>query len=164
MTMRVYVGTYAKYNSGSIEGKWLDLENYADAGEFYDACRELHKDEAYPKFMFQDHEGIPQSLIGESYIDPAVWELLDLSDDIDTDAALAYVECFGEWDKRQFYDRYRGHYDSWEDMCEEYLEDTGILAGIQEWARPYFDYEAYANDVRCSGDYEESDGYFFRNH
>ncbi|MDO8250269.1 MAG: antirestriction protein ArdA [Rhodoferax sp.] len=24
---RVYVGTYAKYNEGSIEGGWLDLED-----------------------------------------------------------------------------------------------------------------------------------------
>ena len=31
---RVYVGTYAKYNGGSLEGKWLDLEDYADKDEF----------------------------------------------------------------------------------------------------------------------------------
>lgn len=25
---RVYVGTYAKYNNGSLFGKWLDLSDY----------------------------------------------------------------------------------------------------------------------------------------
>jgi len=42
---RIYVGTYAKYNSGSIAGKWLDLEDYSDKEAFLEACAELHKDE-----------------------------------------------------------------------------------------------------------------------
>ena len=42
---RVYVGTYGKYNAGSLFGEWLDLSDYSDKEEFYDACRELHKDE-----------------------------------------------------------------------------------------------------------------------
>lgn len=29
-TIQVYVGTYAKYNNGSIQGAWLDLEQYND--------------------------------------------------------------------------------------------------------------------------------------
>ena len=39
----VYVGTYGKYNNGSLFGAWLDLSDYADKEEFYEACRELHK-------------------------------------------------------------------------------------------------------------------------
>ena len=42
---RVYVGTYNKYNNGSLFGKWLDLSDYSDKDEFMEACRELHKDE-----------------------------------------------------------------------------------------------------------------------
>ena len=42
---RVYVGTYGKYNAGSLLGEWLDLSDYSDKEEFYNACRELHKDE-----------------------------------------------------------------------------------------------------------------------
>lgn len=70
---RVYVGTYAKYNSGSLNGKWLTLSDYKDRSEFYAACRELHKDEADPEFMFQDWEGVPSWMIGESHIDAEVW-------------------------------------------------------------------------------------------
>ena len=39
---KVYVGTYAKYNNGSLFGAWLDLSDYSDKEEFYEACRELH--------------------------------------------------------------------------------------------------------------------------
>lgn len=70
---RVYVGTYRKYNSGSLAGKWLSLADYANRDEFYAACRELHKDEADPEFMFQDWEGVPSWMIGESHIDAEVW-------------------------------------------------------------------------------------------
>lgn len=71
---RVYVGTYAKYNAGSLEGKWLTLSDYANKAEFIAACRELHKDEADPELMFQDWEGVPSWMIGESHIDAEVWE------------------------------------------------------------------------------------------
>lgn len=39
---KVYVGTYAKYNNGSLFGAWLDLSDYSDKEEFYEACREPH--------------------------------------------------------------------------------------------------------------------------
>ena len=35
---KVYVGTYAKYNNGSLFGAWLDLSDYSDKEEFYEAC------------------------------------------------------------------------------------------------------------------------------
>ena len=63
----VYVGTYGKYNNGSLFGAWLDLSDYADKEEFYEACRELHKDEEDAEFMFQDWENVPEGLIGESF-------------------------------------------------------------------------------------------------
>jgi antirestriction protein len=62
----LYCGTYAKYNNGSIDGKWLTLTDYEDAEEFLQACRELHKDEADPEFMFQDFEHFPDELYSES--------------------------------------------------------------------------------------------------
>ena len=31
---RIYVGTYAKYNEGSLRGKWIDLSDCYDQDEF----------------------------------------------------------------------------------------------------------------------------------
>lgn len=45
----IYVGTYAKYNAGSLFGKWFDLSDFADKDEFLEACKELHKDEDDPE-------------------------------------------------------------------------------------------------------------------
>ena len=33
----IYVGTYAKYNAGSLFGKWFDLSDFADKDEFLEA-------------------------------------------------------------------------------------------------------------------------------
>lgn len=79
---RIYVGTYAKYNDGSIFGKWLDLSDYSDKEEFYEACRELHKDEHDPELMFQDWEYIPSGLIGESWLSDNIFEIIEAIEDM----------------------------------------------------------------------------------
>ncbi len=56
---RVYVGTYAKYNNGSIAGKWINLEQFDNYSEFVAECRKVHKDERDPEFMIQDCENFP---------------------------------------------------------------------------------------------------------
>lgn len=50
-TPKIYVGTYSKYNNGSIDGKWITISDYNTYEEFVDACRELHSDESDPEFM-----------------------------------------------------------------------------------------------------------------
>lgn len=59
---RVYVGTYGKYNAGSIAGKWVDLSDFKNYDQFVKACAEVHKDERDPEFMIQDYEGMPDGL------------------------------------------------------------------------------------------------------
>lgn len=171
----IYVGTYAKYNSGSLDGKWFDLEDYADKDEFIEACQEFHDrdnpvDEdgdvipAEHEFMFQDHEEIPAHFISESWIDPDFWEYMEYEDHNNGEAKAAYMALFDKWDESDFEERFRGEYDSWEAMAEELLEETGDLEQIPESLRYYFDYEKYANDLRLGGDMCEKNGYFFWNY
>lgn len=155
----IYVGTYAKYNSGSIFGKWLDLENYSDKNEFLEACAELHKDEADPEFMFQDYEGIPENYISESWINEEVWTEWLTLDDREREIFEAYRTNFdGDYDDCQ--DRFQGEYNSEEDFAYSILEETGELNAIPENLRYYFDYEKYARDLFLDG-YVFIDGYVF---
>ena len=59
---QVYVGTYKKYNEGSINGGWLDLADYKTYDDFLKACRRLHKNERDPEFMIQDTQDFPDGL------------------------------------------------------------------------------------------------------
>jgi len=81
---RLYVGTYHKYNSGSIAGAWIDLEKCATYADFLAECRKAHKDEADPEFMIQDHEELPDGL--------ACGEWIGESDFNDIKAAMAEEE------------------------------------------------------------------------
>lgn len=89
---KVYVSTYAKYNKGLLTGEWLNLSDYSDLEEFYEACKELHKDEKDPEFMFNDWENISPSLIGESYLYEGIFDLIkEIEDLTDTEQEAFYV-------------------------------------------------------------------------
>ena len=60
----------------------LDLSDYADKEEFYEACRELHKDEEDAEYMFQDWENVPEGLIDESWISENFFALRDAVEDL----------------------------------------------------------------------------------
>ncbi|WP_316397328.1 antirestriction protein ArdA [Bradyrhizobium sp. 33ap4] len=149
---RVYVGTYAKYNSGSIKGAWIDLENCASHGDFIAECNKLHSDERDPEFMFQDFEGFPRSYYNESSISPDLWDWFKL-DENDRELLAVYqdnVDQSGDIDRAR--EAFCGKYDTEADWAEEWLNDTGGLEGVPEHLRNYIDFEAYARDARIGGD------------
>lgn len=151
MSARVYVGTYAKYNNGNLAGKWLDLEDFADRDAFYEACKELHKDESDPELMFQDYEGFPKGFYCESNVPEALWSWLEL-DEHDRELLAVYQDAVdGDADIEAAREAFAGKYDSEADWAADFLEETGELQSIPESLRNYFDYEAYARDARYNG-------------
>lgn len=163
-TPRIYVGTYAKYNNGSIEGKWFDLDDYSDKTEFYEAITEFHNDEDDPEFMFQDWENIPDSFIDESCINENFWDYLNA--DIDNKEAFEIFVRHQGYDLEDFEsclsnfeDSYRGEYSSTLDFASE-LFDELYLHEVPESIRYYIDYEKFERDL-FMGDYWEEDGYIF---
>ncbi len=157
-TPAIYVGTYGKYNSGSLAGAWLDLEDYVDRDEFYEAAKELHKDEADPELMFQDWEGIPDEFIHESGIDAAFWDYLEA--DGDPEAKQAFIDIRGYWDAAQFEESYQGEWDSKQSFAENLAEDMGLLDGMPENLQSYFDWDAWTRDLFLDG-YTFADGQVF---
>ena len=166
---KIYVGTYAKYNNGSIDGKWLDLSDYSDMEEFMKACAELHKDEPDPEFMFQDWEHIPDDLIGESWLSDKFFDIRDVMDDLsDTEQEAFLVWCnYGSHSLTSkdindlissFRDDFQGKYDDEEDYAYEIV--TGCY-DLPEFALSYFDYEKFARDLFMC-DYWFDDGFVFR--
>jgi len=152
---RIYCGTYAKYNAGNLAGAWLDLEDYTDTDAFYDACRELHKDETDPEYMFQDFEGFPRALYSESPDQDKLEKLYSWLGKTEDERAIvaAYWDSIdGDADPDTALEAYAGTYSTEADWAEEFLKDTGALESIPENLRYYFDFEAYARDCRLSGD------------
>lgn len=57
---RIYVGTWAKYNAGSLSGEWLALKDYENYSELCEVMRAIHEDESDPEPMIQDCEDFPE--------------------------------------------------------------------------------------------------------
>lgn len=181
----IYVGTYGKYNNGSLFGKWLKLSDYADKSEFYKACAELHKDEKDPEFMFQDWEYIPDNMVGESWVSEKVWELFALEDD-DIEIISHYVKaCYINIDdyetiedlKDEARNCYMGYWEDIEDLGREMAEmnlfpnlypesysykskfDQNCFDKVIAQIENYFDFEAYGQSY--TADWYEDENYYF---
>ena len=160
ITPAVYVGTYRKYNNGSLAGEWLVLDEYTSKDEFYEACQQLHKDEADPELMFQDWEDVPDSLIGESWISSEYWEFLQSGGD--SEAKSAFIAWYGSWDAEAFEESYQGEYDSELEFTYQWLDDVGYLQEVPDTVAQYFNYEAFSRDLFIN-DYCMFDGHVFLN-
>ncbi|WP_309076542.1 antirestriction protein ArdA [Salmonella enterica] len=109
----VYVGTWHKYNCGSIAGRWFDLTTFDDERDFFAACRALHQDEADPELMFQDYEGFPGNMASECHINWAWVEgFRQARDEGCEEAYRLWVEDTGETDFDTFRDAWWGEADS----------------------------------------------------
>ena len=163
----VYVGTYRKYNGGSLYGAWLDLEMFTDAEDFFDACRQLHSDEEDPEFMFQDFQGFPRELYGESMNEKDVQKILDYLalDDDEREMVEDYIECFGGsvQDFEDIIDKARDNYGKWntfEDFSDNQADEMLSCYNLPSCVSNYFDYKAFARDLEY--DYHfGSNGYVF---
>ncbi len=152
----VYVGTYHKYNCGSIFGAWIDLTKFYDYEEFIDVCRDLHCDEEDPELMAQDYENFPEAFYTEGFISEEqfdkIREFADLSDD-DKEMYLAYMEWQnGPDDIESIREICRGKWDSEEEFAQDLVLSCGLLDGVSDMLANYFDYEKFTRDLFC-GDY-----------
>ncbi len=164
-TASIYVGTYAKYNNGSLFGKWLDLADYSDYDELITAMYELHSDEQDPEFMFQDYE-CPflekMGLLSECYISKDIYEIIEQINDSGHDLEVyeACVDCLGKMDFQSLYEYvnnfYYGEFNSDEDFVQWLYEDDTF--NIPNWV--VIDWSATARSIMF--DYFESNGHYFR--
>lgn len=153
----LYVGTYAKYNNGSIAGKWLYLDDYEDAASFLAACKELHKDESDPELMYQDFEHFPEVFYDESMGTVELEKLYGYIklDANDRELINEYVEATGYSIEDINLDKAKdAHYctltrdfgmDSYNKAMGNYVVDEGLLE-VPDHLNGYINYESLGRD------------------
>lgn len=166
-TMCIYVGTYKKYNEGSLFGEWLNLADYSSYDELIKAMKQLHNDEEDPEFMLQDYENCSffekLGLIGESYISDEVFEIVHQINDSGHDLEVfeAYIDCVGKMDFQSVYegvvDYYMGEYLD-NEVFAQYLLEMDIPESLPNYI--YIDWETTARNLMF--DYFESNGHYFK--
>ena len=159
----LYVGTYGKYNNGSIDGMWVDMTTFSDEEEFFDFCRLLHHDEKDPEFMFQDYENMPYELYNECLCPDEIEEIIAFANESDEHREVieAYISNYG-WHKQTWKDveqQYHGKWDTEEDFADHIFDELYSYE-MSDFARRYFDMDAFARDL-FTGEYIFVDGHVF---
>lgn len=160
---RIYVASLSDYNAGILHGVWIDVDG-KDVDDIMEEVREMLKASPATKqygdiaeeWAIHDHEGF-HGLIGEYTGLDMVVALAEALEE-HGEAYAEYLEYFGRdcGTVKDFKGRYLGEWDSEEDYAQNYVDDSGLLAGVDETIQRYFDYEAYTRDLFM-------DGYVFLN-
>lgn len=164
----VWIGCLACYNAGELVGEWYHIE-YADRV----TPEDVHNDggtidcdcddvEYHDEMWVFDSEVVPLSerdpmsaariwreSLDEAYRDGQLYLFLDWLHH------NGYSLENGSYER--FRNNYQGSYDSLEDYAREIIEEQGILDSAPEELARYFDYKAYARDLKMDGYYELTD-------
>lgn len=144
------------------KGCWVELDAVHGWG---DVIRALY-DAGYQnpdEILCADAEGLARYFLSR-------YDSFDLSGYIECretcgwaseEAKTAYIDCFGSWDAAGFEEAYSGEWESDTALAEDFIESTGMLAGVPDNLRNYFDTAAFTRDLMM--DYSESAGFYFRN-
>lgn len=158
----VYVSTYHKYNCGSLDGMWVDLEMFSDSKELYEFLHRLHADEEEPEFMFQDFENFPSKFYEESGCDfDGLYDWLAMDEDDRKKVAEYWDEIDEDRDAQKILDAfiYEGNAEEYYDELADEMQNS---CNCPDSIRPYFDYKMWERD--CSYDYAETSHYLFSNY
>lgn len=154
----VYVGTYGKYNDGSLCGLWIDLSSFSDYDEFIDFCKAIHADEPDPELMAQDFEGFPRQWYNEGFMSEDdfdhIQEYTELCDKYDVDAVDDYMEFADDLDNFEVIAKrltcqepYCGEWESEEDFARHIVEECYDLERTMGDLSRYFDFDAFGRDL-----------------
>ena len=145
----VYVGTYGKYNDGSLCGLWIDLSTFNGYDDFIDFCKAIHADEEDPELMAQDFEGFPRQWYNEGFMSEGDFDNIigysELCDKYSQEAVDDYMEFHDELD--DFEEAYCGEWDSEEDFARHIVSECYDLERSMGELANYFDYEAFGREL-----------------
>jgi antirestriction protein len=132
-TRRICIQNWATYNEGRLDGRWYDLEDYADLEALEAAVKANNRADA-EEFMLADFEGFPDGLITENTHYSKALEISQQLDDVDDMAVLlAYIDAVGihyaELPEliEQAEGRHQGTADNEKEFAEEYAAQAGYI-------------------------------------
>jgi len=174
MTPRIYVACLASYNAGTLFGKWIDANQSADEIHAEISVMLLGSPEAgAEEWAVHDYEGFGAIRLSEWPDIGRVSKIAGLIEEHGDAFSLWYnsqdaEHCETDEMEEKFLEQWQGAHDSKADFADYLLDTTGQLSELPEWARGYFNFEAYARDLEMGGDYTfvRANGqvYAFSNH
>lgn len=160
--LKIYVTNLSKYNEGVLVGEWVSLP-CEDIKEVLDKISNNDNDELFISDYETDISGLK---IGE-YED--ILQLNEIAEEIEEMredeliAFQAYLEQYANNMEQALEEVRQGNYtiyydcDNMEDVAYQVVNESGLLDGVPETIKGYFDYEAYGRDIDIEGTFIQVD-------
>ena len=163
--LKIFISHLKEYNEGQIIGEWVDLP-CEGLEEVLDKISNNGNDELFISDYETDISGLKVSEYDN------ILELNDMTEEIDNlsdDEVIAFQAYLEQYtnDLQQALDavrqgNYRIYYncDNMEDVAYQVVNDCGLLDGVPEEVKIYFDYEAYGRDLDINRTFIQIDNSF----
>ena len=159
--LKIFISNLKEYNNGKIIGEWVSLP-HEGLEEILDKISNNGNDELF----ISDYETDISNLKISEYDD--ILQLNEIAEEIDNlsddevIALQAYLEQYN--DIEQALEEVRqGNYtiyydcDDMSDVAYQVVNESGLLDGVPETIKGYFDYEAYGRDIDIEGTFIQVD-------
>lgn len=154
-TRRIYVACLASYNNAVLHGTWIDVTGKLTE-ELQDEVNAMLASSPTPgaeEFAIHDYEGFGKISLNEYEPLATVVQLAELLDEHGEAFEVAYdYQSNLEDTVSMCTEAYCGCWRSVKEYVENYIEDTGMLKDVPDFAARYFDFDSYAHDLECGGD------------
>lgn len=163
--LKIFISNLKEYNNGKIIGEWVSLP-CEGLEEVLDKISNNGNDELF----ISDYETDLNSLkIGE-YED--ILQLNEIAEEIEEMredeliAFQAYLEQYANNMEQALEEVHQGNYriyyncDNMEDVAYQAVNESGLLDGVPEQVKMYFDYEAYGRDLSIDGTFTQINNVF----
>lgn len=160
--LKIFISNLKEYNEGQIIGEWVSLP-CEGLEEVLDKISNNGNDELFISDYETDISGLKVSEYDN------ILELNDMTEEIDNlsdDEVIAFQAYLEQYtnDLQQALDavrqgNYRIYYncDNMEDVAYQVVNESGLLDGVPETIKGYFDYEAYGRDIDIEGTFIQVD-------
>lgn len=149
-------------------GIWLELSKFNDFKQFKQVALDLCH--TRDNFKIEDYKGIPCQIVeyftlANEFVFEQRFEdfqQYEMSDKLTQRAYEVYLQDIDELGTfEDFTTKYVGYFLGESDFAIKYVDEIGLLDGIDSSIAMYFDYNAYARDLFLNGDFTYCNGYVF---
>lgn len=163
--LKIFISNLRKYNEGQIIGKWVSLP-CEDIKEVLEKISNSDNDEQFISDYETDISGLKVSEYDNILELNTIAEEIEEMREDELIAFQAYLEQYANNMEQALEEVHQGNYriyyncDNMEDVACQAVNESGLLDGVPEELKVYFDYEAYGRDLSINGTFTQVDDAF----
>ena len=163
--LKIFISNLKEYNNGKIIGEWVSLP-CEGLEEVLNKISNNGNDELFISDYETDISNLKISEYDDIlHLNEIAEEIDNLSDD-ELIAFQAYLEQYANNMEQALEEVRQGNYriyyncDNMEDVAYQAVNESGLLDGVPEQVKMYFDYEAYGRDMDINRTFIQIDNSF----